>query len=222
MVVGLAVLAGVLLIPRLSINLSALNVLQNVLPLANTTRRATDASGTARPGDRRCRPPPPPPGVAAALRRLDRRASRIPRPPRTPPKTSLVKLRRDGQPAANVDVWAIVHYSTTDERWPASGTRQDRRYWRGHDHLQHRLGHSQHAVHGRRLRPGRRSAVVLVDDLHPALARSRAAVQRDSGARAGHQRQLGPGFDCLGLALDLWNEVEAVPGARAQPTTRQI
>jgi homoserine kinase len=23
---------------------------------------------------------------------------------------------------------------------------------------------------------------------------------------------LGPGFDCLGLALDLWNEVEAVPG----------
>ncbi|MBV9547054.1 MAG: homoserine kinase [Chloroflexi bacterium] len=24
---------------------------------------------------------------------------------------------------------------------------------------------------------------------------------------------LGPGFDCLGLALDLWNEVEAVPGA---------
>src|SRR5579859_6939586 len=23
---------------------------------------------------------------------------------------------------------------------------------------------------------------------------------------------MGPGFDCLGLALDLWNEVEAVPG----------
>jgi len=23
---------------------------------------------------------------------------------------------------------------------------------------------------------------------------------------------LGPGFDCLGLALDLWNEVEAIPG----------
>src|ERR1051325_2472624 len=23
---------------------------------------------------------------------------------------------------------------------------------------------------------------------------------------------LGAGFDCLGLALDLWNEVEAVPG----------
>ena len=23
---------------------------------------------------------------------------------------------------------------------------------------------------------------------------------------------LGPGFDCLGLALDLWNEVEATPG----------
>src|ERR687884_1425789 len=26
---------------------------------------------------------------------------------------------------------------------------------------------------------------------------------------------LGPGFDCLGLALDLWNEVEARPGRMA-------
>jgi homoserine kinase len=26
---------------------------------------------------------------------------------------------------------------------------------------------------------------------------------------------LGPGFDCLGMALDLWNEVEAVPGVTA-------
>ena len=23
---------------------------------------------------------------------------------------------------------------------------------------------------------------------------------------------MGPGFDCLGMALDLWNEVEAMPG----------
>jgi len=28
---------------------------------------------------------------------------------------------------------------------------------------------------------------------------------------------LGPGFDCLGLALDLWNEVEALPGAPSDP-----
>jgi homoserine kinase len=28
---------------------------------------------------------------------------------------------------------------------------------------------------------------------------------------------LGPGFDCLGLALDLWNEVEASPGGSPDP-----
>jgi homoserine kinase len=28
---------------------------------------------------------------------------------------------------------------------------------------------------------------------------------------------LGPGFDCLGLALDLWNEIEAVPGPSESP-----
>lgn len=32
---------------------------------------------------------------------------------------------------------------------------------------------------------------------------------------------LGPGFDCLGLALDLWNDVEAVPGA-ARPDTQNL
>src|SRR5262249_39368647 len=42
-VVALAVLAGALLIPRLSVNLSALNALQAVLPLSNTSHRAVDA-----------------------------------------------------------------------------------------------------------------------------------------------------------------------------------
>ena len=46
MVVGVAVLAGVLIIPRLSINLSALNALQSVLPLSNTTRRVIDTTVT--------------------------------------------------------------------------------------------------------------------------------------------------------------------------------
>jgi homoserine kinase len=32
---------------------------------------------------------------------------------------------------------------------------------------------------------------------------------------------LGPGFDCLGLALDLWNEVEAIPGA-APPSQQNL
>ena len=61
-------LAGALIIPRLSINLSALNTLQNVLPLSNNNRRVIDAtvtpasatplpSATPRPGvvERPCR-----------------------------------------------------------------------------------------------------------------------------------------------------------------------
>jgi len=38
----------------------------------------------------------------------------------------LIKLRRDAQPAANADVWAIVTYSAThtEERWPSTGTQK--------------------------------------------------------------------------------------------------
>src|SRR5262249_34002804 len=63
MVVGLAILAGVLLVPRLSINLSALNALQNVLPLTNTSRRVIDATVT--PSNATSTPVPTPrPAVA--------------------------------------------------------------------------------------------------------------------------------------------------------------
>ena len=34
----------------------------------------------------------------------------------------VIQLRRDKQPAVNFDVWAIVKYRTTEERWPASGS----------------------------------------------------------------------------------------------------
>jgi hypothetical protein len=34
----------------------------------------------------------------------------------------LVRLRRDGQPAADVEVFSTVQYRTTEERWPATGT----------------------------------------------------------------------------------------------------
>jgi hypothetical protein len=48
MVVGLAVLAAVMIIPRLSVNLSALNALQNVLPLTSSAnRRLLDAATPA-------------------------------------------------------------------------------------------------------------------------------------------------------------------------------
>ena len=34
----------------------------------------------------------------------------------------VLRLRRDGQPAANFDVWSTVKYRTTEERWPPEGS----------------------------------------------------------------------------------------------------
>jgi DnaJ domain len=119
MVVGLAVLAGTFIIPRLSINLSALNALQNVLPLVNTPRRVIDATVT--PAQATSTPMPTPrPGVAERFAGSTVSVSN-PNPPQNTPQNVLVRLRRDGQPAANFEVWALVQYRTTEERWPASG-----------------------------------------------------------------------------------------------------
>jgi hypothetical protein len=117
MVVGLAVLAGALIIPRLSINLSALNVLQNVLPLTNSnTRRVLDA---ATPSAAATLAPTatPRPGLVERFAGVS-----VPDPPQNTPETVLVRLRRDGQPASNFDVWAVVQYRTVEERWPATGS----------------------------------------------------------------------------------------------------
>jgi hypothetical protein len=43
-------------------------------------------------------------------------------PAQNTPVSVVAKLVRDGQPAANVDVYARVQYRTTEERWPAVGT----------------------------------------------------------------------------------------------------
>jgi hypothetical protein len=119
-VVGIAVVAGFLLIPRLSINLSALNALQAVLPLSNSTpRRIIDVTVTAVPT-----PEPtatPLPSVAARFAGSTVGVSN-PTPAQNTPESVQVHLRRDGQPLANSDVWASVEYRTTQERWPATGT----------------------------------------------------------------------------------------------------
>jgi hypothetical protein len=120
MVVGLAVLAGALVIPRLSINLSVLNVLQNVLPLASTQRRAAEPNGTPAQATR-VPTPTVAPGVAARFAGSSVAVS-DPNPPQSSAETITLELRRDGKPASDADAWAIVHYSTTDERWPASGS----------------------------------------------------------------------------------------------------
>jgi hypothetical protein len=121
-VVGLAVAAGALIIlPRLSINLSALNVLQNVLPLPQSARRPADVTVT--PAATAAPTATPPPGVAQRFAGSTVSVSNA-NPPQNSVENVVIRLRRDGQPAANANVWAIVKYSTTDERWPATGSQK--------------------------------------------------------------------------------------------------
>ena len=122
-VVGLAVLAGTLLIPHLQINLSALNALSNVLPASS--RRVIDTSATPAAATPAATPAAPTPTVQPGLAQLFSGSAvsvSAPTPARNANESVVVKLRRDGQPASGVDVWSTVHYRTTDERWPPSGT----------------------------------------------------------------------------------------------------
>ncbi len=119
-VVGLAALAGFLIIPRVNINLSALNVLQNVLPLANSSRRVIDTSVTPVPAT----PVPtatPRPGTTERFGGTTVSVSN-PTPAQNTQENVVIRLRRDNQPAPNFDVWAIVKYRTVEERWPATGS----------------------------------------------------------------------------------------------------
>jgi hypothetical protein len=119
MVVGLAVLAGMLIIPRLSINLSALNAVQAVLPLSNNAKRIIEPTVTPTAAT----PEPtatPRPALAARFLGSTVDVSN-PTPARNTPESVVIRLRRDRQPAANLDVWITVHYRTTEERWPPTG-----------------------------------------------------------------------------------------------------
>ncbi len=122
-VVGLAVVAGFLLIPRLSINLSALNALQVVIPLSSTSnpRRAPDATVTASPTTAPTATPLP--SVAARYAGSTVSVSN-PTPAPNTSESVQIHLRRDGQPLASSDVWSTVDYRTTQERWPTTGTVQ--------------------------------------------------------------------------------------------------
>jgi hypothetical protein len=120
MVVGLAVLAGTLIIPRLSIDLSPLKALQNVLPLSNSARRAIDVTVT--PAPTTAAPTATPrPGVVERFAGTGVSVS-SPNPAPNSQQSVVLRLRRDGQPAANFDVWSTVQYRTTEERWPPTGS----------------------------------------------------------------------------------------------------
>jgi hypothetical protein len=124
MVVGLSVLAGVLILRVVSVNLSALNVLQNVLPLSNSSRKIIDTSVT--PARAPATPAPSPTTRAGLAERFAGSGVSVanPNPAQNSSESVIVRLRRDGQPATNFDVWATVQYRTTEERWPASGSQK--------------------------------------------------------------------------------------------------
>jgi hypothetical protein len=120
-VVALAVAAGMLIIPRVSVNLSALNALSNVLPVSLSSRRAIEVTGTAVPSATRLPTPTVRPGLAERFAGSTVAVSTA-NPARNTRQTIEVRLRRDGQPAAGMDVFATLQFRTTEERWPTTGT----------------------------------------------------------------------------------------------------
>jgi DnaJ domain len=126
LVVAFSALAGWQLVPRLSINLSGLTGLAGVIPAGSPVRRVIEPTVTPAPA---ATPTPAPsetevdPAEELAAHFDGSTVTVASASPRTnSPQTVVVKLRRDGEPAANVEVWSTVQYRTTQERWPPAGT----------------------------------------------------------------------------------------------------
>jgi hypothetical protein len=122
MVVGVAAVAGALLISRVNINLSALNAFQSVLPLTNSSRRVIDATVTPAPATA-VPTATTQPGLAARFAGSAVSVSN-PQPAQNTVENVVVRLQRDAKPGANLDVWANVQYRTTEERWPPEGAQK--------------------------------------------------------------------------------------------------
>ena len=108
MVVGLAVLAGVMIIPRLSINLSSLNALQNVLPLTNNANRRLLDSATPAAVATAAPTATPRPGLVERFAGSGVSVS-VAEPPQNTAETVLIRLRRDNQPASNSTSGQLSH-----------------------------------------------------------------------------------------------------------------
>jgi molecular chaperone DnaJ len=122
-VVFLAIAAGALIIPRVNIDLSALNALSNVLPGTSNSRLRVAAGSTVTPATVPTRAPTPTirPGLADRFAGSTVNVSAA-TPAQNTPESIIIRLRRDGQPASGLDVWATLDYRTTAERWPATGS----------------------------------------------------------------------------------------------------
>jgi hypothetical protein len=132
-VVALSALVAWQLIPRLSINLSIINSLAGVVPASSSApRRIIEATVTPAPASTRTPATPDAPSSATSASNpaaelaghFDGSTVTVAsaNPPANSPQTVFVRLRRDGQPAANVEVFSTVQYRTTQERWPGTGT----------------------------------------------------------------------------------------------------
>lgn len=115
-VCALAFLAAVLLIPHVNVDLSSLSVVAKIVgfgsgtsqvPL-NVTAAGTPAAATTLP-------------AASAANGTTVTVS-DPSPAPNTNETLQIRVADDGQPLASQNVWAIVTYHTTQERWPAAGT----------------------------------------------------------------------------------------------------
>jgi hypothetical protein len=126
LVVAFSALVAWQLVPRLSINLSVLNSLVGAVPSGSNARRVIEATVTPAPVRTPTAPAAEAPADPAAELAAHFDGSTVSvssaNPPTNSPETVFVRLRRDGRPAPNVEVWSTVQYRTTQERWPPTGT----------------------------------------------------------------------------------------------------
>lgn len=130
LLVGVAAAAAAFVIPRIPVNLSALNALGNVLSIGPSPRRIvldTPASlvPTAAPAaapTATAAPTPPPAGSPTDHFAGSTVTVSSTSPAQFSQENVVVTLKRDGGPAPDVDVWSSVQYRTAEERWPATGT----------------------------------------------------------------------------------------------------
>ena len=127
LVVAFSTIVAALIIPYVSVNLSALNQLSGVLPGSSTRRvvfEPTPTAGPARTSTPAIAATATPSTIGGLAEHFDGSTVTVSsaNPSANTPETVLIKLRRDGQPAAGLDVWSTVQYRTTQERWPPTGS----------------------------------------------------------------------------------------------------
>jgi curved DNA-binding protein CbpA len=131
LVLAVSSVAAIYFLGRIAVDLSPISSMARVMGIGSPDRRAVldtlgersteteDASPASAPPTATATPAPVP--IADQFKGSTISVSN-PQPFRNTPVNVVAKLRRNGQPAANVDVWATVKYRTVTLRWPQTGT----------------------------------------------------------------------------------------------------